>query len=234
MHEEKVKTGIPGLDEILHGGIPTNQIILISGTTGTGKTTLCSQFCYNGAKDYNENCVFLSLEEPANFIRSHSKLFGWDFEELEKNNKVAIIKYDPYRVEDIFDILDSKIREIKAKRVVVDSVSALGIHVRDKAELRNMIFNLSTVLRKLKCTTLLVSEIVPGKPGISRYGVEEFVVDGVIVMYYERIQSSFNRAIQVWKLRGSSHSEKLHPYTITSNGIEVSANEEAIVKRGFL
>ncbi|MFH1338042.1 MAG: ATPase domain-containing protein, partial [Nanoarchaeota archaeon] len=157
---ERIRTGIPGLDEIMHGGIPKNQIILLAGTSGTGKTTICTQYCYQGAKLYNENAVFLSLEEPAEFIKNNAKLFGWDFKELEKKGKVAFIKYDPYRIEDVFDILDSKIREIKAKRVVVDSVSALGLYVRDEAELRSMIFNLSTTLRKLNCTALLVSEIV--------------------------------------------------------------------------
>ena len=109
--------------------------------------------------------------------------------------------------------------------------TALGIHVRDKAELRRMIFNLSIILRKLKCTSLLVSEIVHGKPGLSRYGVEEFVADSVVVLYYERLQSTFSRAIQVWKVRGSSHSEKLHPYKIDQAGVTVYPKEEAFIKR---
>ena len=222
-------TGIEVLDNELNGGIPAGSIVLISGASGVGKTTLCMQYCYEGTL-HGENAVFLSLEEPVEFVKNSAKLFGWDFENLEKTKKIAFVKYDPYRIEDIFDILDSKIREINAKRVVVDSISALGIHVRDQAELRSMIFNLSTILRKLDCTALLVSEIVPGTPGISRYGVEEFVVDGVIVLYYERIQSTFTRAIQIWKLRGSSHSTTIHPYNITSSGINVSANEEAVIR----
>jgi len=230
MAVERIKTGIAGLDEIMHGGIPDNQILLLSGTSGTGKTTLCMQYCHEGATKYKENAVFLSLEEPTEMIKRNARSFGWDFDKLEKQGKIAFIKYDPYRVEDIFDILDSKIREMKAKRVVVDSLSALGIHVRDSAELRSMIFELSSILRKLDCTAILVSEIVPGARGISRFGVEEFVVDGVLVLYYERLQATFVRAIQVWKLQGSTHSEKLHPYLITPSGIEISSNEEAIAK----
>jgi len=94
-----------------------------------------------------------------------------------------------------------------------------------------MIFNLSLTLRKLNCTSFIVSEIVYGKPGLSRYGVEEFVADGVVVMYYERLQSSFIRAIQIWKLRGSKHSEKLHPYIINDNGITIYPDQEAFLKR---
>ncbi|MBM3303609.1 MAG: hypothetical protein FJY76_00800 [Candidatus Aenigmarchaeota archaeon] len=230
---KRVKTGIAGLDDILGGGIPQNQLLLITGTSGTGKTIMCSQFLWNGVKKFGEAGVYLSFEEPADAIRENMKEFGWDFGEMEKAGRLAFIKYDPFRIDEVFNILDSTIREIGATRVVVDSISALGLHVRDKSELRRMIYNLSILLRKLNCTSLIVSEIVHGtEPKLSRYGVEEFVADSVIVLYYERIESVFNRAIQVWKLRGSEHSERLHPYLIDgSKGIVVSSGEEAYVRR---
>jgi KaiC/GvpD/RAD55 family RecA-like ATPase len=230
---ERVKTGILGLDEILGGGIPKNQLFLVTGTSGTGKTIICSQFLYNGAKKYNEPGVYLSFEEPSETIKENMRSFGWDIGELERQGKFAFIKYDPFRIDDVFSILDSTIREIGAKRVVVDSISALGLHVKDDSELRRMIYNLSITLRKLNCTSLIVSEIVHGtEPRLSRYGVEEFVADSVLVLYYERIESVWNRAIQVWKLRGSSHSEHMHPYIIDpQKGVIVSSGEEAYVGR---
>ncbi|RLI98555.1 MAG: KaiC domain-containing protein [Candidatus Aenigmatarchaeota archaeon] len=228
---ERVKSGVPGLDEILNGGVPKNQLILITGTSGTGKTILGTQFLYSGAKDFNENSVFLSFEEPSDLIKENCKQFGWNIDSLEKQGKFAFIRYDPYRIEDVFDILESTIREVGASRVLIDSISALGLYVRDKTELRSMIYNLSRILRKLNCTAMIVSEIVHGtEPRISRYGVEEFVSDSVIVMYYERIDSVFNRAMQVWKLRGSSHSQKLHPYNISKKGIFVDHLSEAFIK----
>lgn len=228
---EKIKTGVPGLDEILMGGIPKFHQTLITGTSGTGKTTFCTQYVYNGVKRYNDNAVYLSFEEPSDSIIDNAKAFGWDFKSLEKSGKFSFIRYDPYHIEDVFDILESTIRQVKATRVVVDSISALGLHIKDEAELRRMIFNLSIILRKLKCTSLLVSEIVHGTPGLSRYGVEEFVADSVVVLYYERLQSTFSRAIQIWKVRGSSHSEKLHPYKIDNTGVTVYPKEEAFIKR---
>lgn len=227
---DRIKTGVPGLDKILHGGIPEQQLILLTGTSGTGKTIMCNQFIWSGAKKFNQNGVYLSFEEHPEFTMENMKQFGWDMKSLEKAGKISYIRYDPYKIEDAFDILESTIRETDAKRVVVDSISALGLYVRDKAELRRMIYNLSLILRKLGCTSVITSEIVHGsEPRLSRYGVEEFVADGVVVLYYERIESVFNRSIQVWKLRGSTHSEKLHPYDITSNGIRVMAEEEAIL-----
>ena len=227
---EKISTGIPGLDSIMGGGMPKSQLSLITGTSGTGKTTFCCQFIHEGIKRFNDRGVYLSFEEPPQSIKENVKEFGWDFDSLEKSGKFAFIRYDPYHIEEVFDILESTIRQVKATRVVVDSVSALGLHIKDDAELRKMIFDLSVILRKLGCTSILVSEIVPGTKGISRYGVEEFVTDNVVVLYYERLHSTFSRAIQVWKVRGSAHSEKLHPYRINKKGIEVFHNEEAFIK----
>jgi KaiC/GvpD/RAD55 family RecA-like ATPase len=231
MDIERIKTGIPGLDELIGGGIPKDHLMLVTGNCGTGKTIFCSQYIYNGIMKYKENGVYLSFEEPAESIKENLSVFGWDFEKLEKSGKFSFIRYDPYHIEDVFDMLESTIRENKATRVVVDSISALGLHVKDEGDLRNMIFNLSMILRRLNCTSFLVSEIVPGSAGLSRYGVEEFVTDGVIVLYYERIASSFSRALQVWKMRGSSHSQKLHPYKIGSDGITIYPKEEAFMQK---
>lgn len=227
---ERVETGIPGLDEIMKGGIPRGQLVLLSGTCGTGKTTMCGQYVYQGLTKFNENAIFLSFEDMPDNIKKNFKQFGWNFELFEKQNKLDFIRYDPYHIEEVLDILESNVRSINAQRIVIDSVSALGLHVRDKAELRRMIFNLSAVLRKIGCTVIMVSEIVPGSVGISRYGVEEFVTDSVIVLYYERDEFTFTRAVQVWKMSGSDHSKKLHPYKITKKGIVVQPGEEAFMR----
>lgn len=224
---EKVKTGIAGLDEMTQGGFPRGELVLLTGTTGTGKTVLSTQFLYNGAK-MGEKGVFLSFEEPESYIKRNAATFGWNLAALEKKGMLTFIRYDPYRIADVLSILESSVRGTGATRVVIDSISAMGLYVRNDAELRRMIFDMASMLRSLGCTTIITSEMVHGKPGISRYGVEEFVSDSVIVLYYQRIQSAFSRAIQVWKLRGSSHSQKLQSYSITSSGIEV-LKEEAVM-----
>ncbi len=227
---ERIKSGIYGLDDIMNGGFPKGQVVLVSGTCGTGKTILGAQYIYQGLL-HGENGVFLSFEEQPESIRESFMEFGWDFERYERLKRFSFMKYDPYHIEGIFDILESTIREMNAERIVIDSISALGLHTKNTGELRSMIFNLSIILKKLKTTSILISEIIPGTEGISRYGVEEFVVDNVIVLYYERSGLTFSRSIHVWKMRNSPHSEKLHPYRITDKGITVYSKQQSITTK---
>ena len=94
-----------------------------------------------------------------------------------------------------------------------------------------MIFNVSLLLRKLGCTAILTSEIPPNQNSLSRFGVEEFVTDGIVVFYYSRADAQFSRSTTIWKMRGTDHSHKMHPYNIVSKkGIVVYPKEEAFVK----
>jgi KaiC/GvpD/RAD55 family RecA-like ATPase len=229
MDTDRVKTGIPGLDEIMNGGIPSGQTVLISGTAGTGKTIISSQYLYMGASQFKEPSVYLSFEESPESIKKNALNFGMDFTPLEKSGAFSFVKYDPYHVDDITTHLESRIREVDAKRVVIDSVSALSFYMREGENFRRMLFSLSSVLKKLGCTTFLVSEVLPGDTALSRSGVSEFVADSAVVLYYRRVDAAFSRAIQVWKMRGSSHSERLHPYKITDKGITVYPKEEAFI-----
>ena len=228
--EERVKTGVKGFDDILDGGFVPDSLMLLTGTAGTGKTTISSQFLYEGAKKYGENGVYVTFEEPVESIKKSCLNYGWDFDPLEEEGKIIFVKYDPFHIEDIYELIETNIKKINAKRVVIDSISALGLYVKETPEIRRMIFNISFLLRRLNCTSILISEILPNQPSLSRFGVEEFVVDGVIVLYYKQTGSQFSRSITVWKMRGSKHSSKLHPYRITEKGVVVYSKEEAIVK----
>jgi KaiC/GvpD/RAD55 family RecA-like ATPase len=229
-NKERIKTGIPGLDEIISGGLSPKSLTLLTGTTGTGKTIMSSQFIFNGLKDFNQSAVYVSFEEPLEAIKENSLNFGWDFSNYEKKEKVIFVRYDPFHVEDIYELIETNVKKINAERVVIDSVSALGLYVRDAPEIRRMIFNIAYLLRKLNCTTILVSEILPMQESLSRFGVEEFVTDGVIVLYYTRVGSQFSRSLTVWKMRDTDHSNKIHPYRITSKGVVIYPKEEAYVK----
>ena len=230
MKKERMQTGIPGLDELIGGGLIPNSLTLLTGTTGTGKTITSSHFIYSGIKDYNENGAYISFEEPIENIKENCLNFGWDFDSLEKKDKVIFVRYDPFHVEDIYELIETNIKRVDAKRVVIDSISALGLYVRDIPDIRRMVFNISLLLRKLGCTSFLVSETLPMQGSLSRFGVEEFVTDNVIVLYYTRTGSQFARSLAVWKMRGTAHSNKIHPYAITDKGTIVYSKEEAFTK----
>ena len=227
---ERVKTGIQGLDETIYGGFIRNSLILLTGTCGTGKTIMGSQFLYNGAAKYKENGLFVSFEENPKNIKANLSMFEWDIDKFEKKGMLNFLRYDPFHIEDVFELIESNVRTIGAKRIVIDSISALGLYVKDPTELRTMIYNLGNTLRKIGCTALMTSEILPNSDQLSRFGVEEFIADGVIVLYYSRVESIFSRAITIWKMRGTNHSKKIHPYEITKNGIVVYPHEEAFEK----
>lgn len=214
----RIPSGIEGLDEILGGGIPEGDVMLLSGTCGTGKTIFAMQFLASS----EEPGIYVSFEVEPEDLRAGFGAFSWDIEGLEAAGRLRILRYDPFRLEDILEVIENNIREIGAKRVVLDSISALGTYIRDAGELRRLILQISRIMKKNGCTTILTSEIVPGSRSLSRFGVEEFVSDGVIVLSNTVSYGQFKRAISVWKLRGAEHSRKMHPYTITRRGIAVS------------
>ncbi len=219
--KERVKTGLPGLDNIISGGFPRNSVTLLTGTCGSGKTIFSCQFIYEGLSKYNENAIYMTFEESPESIKENMKCFGMDFSDFERKEKVAFIKYDPYKMDDIIDVLEGEIKRIKAKRVVIDSISAMGIYIRDLAEIRRLIFNLIELLHRLGCTSILISEMLTDQKGLSRFGVEEFLADNVIVLYYNRIDSSYSRFISIWKMRNSDHTTKILPYKMTKKGIRI-------------
>jgi len=224
---ERVKTGIPGLDELINGGIPSGSTILLSGTSGAGKTIFCSQFIYNGAKSFNEPGVYLSVEEPIENIRRNMKLFGIDFEPLEKKGKIKLVTFDPL-AEDLIETLRSAISSINAKRVCVDSLVGWSLVLEKPRDIRRGLINLRMTLKSFNCTSILTTEIPAGDTGISRFKVEEFIVDGVIVLNYIKRDRVFERSVMIWKMRGTSHSKKIHPFEITEKGIVIYPEEEVI------
>ncbi len=211
---KRIPTGIPGLDEITRGGIPETDLILLSGSSGMGKTIMSLQFLYS-SKDKG---IYVSFEEALAQIESTSLSLGWDLK--KEKNRIRLLKYDPFKIEDIFEVIENNIKEMGANRVVIDSISALGVYVKDPADLRRMILQINRMLRKNDCTSLLVSEVVDDKR-LSRYDVEEFVADGVIVLHNVFINGEYKRGINIWKLRSTDHSRKIHPYKITDHGIIV-------------
>jgi len=238
MNLKRVKTGIPGMDEILHGGIPERNVVLLSGGPGTGKTIFCQQFLWNGL-GMDEPGIYVSLEEHPVQVRKNMEQFGWDVSVYEREGKFVIIdaftggigssaEKEKYVVKDIgdmremVDVLRSAIRNHNVKRVVVDSVTTLYLSKPTVA--RNVIFQLKKVLAGLGCTALFVSQVSVTERGFGGPGVEHGV-DGIIRLDLDEVDGELRRSLVVWKMRGSSHSMRRHMFEITDRGIVVHVGE---------
>lgn len=223
----RVKTGIEGLDELLNGGIPAHSTVLLSGVAGSGKTLFAFQFLYNGIVKYKEPGVYISLEEePERIIESVRNTFGWDLEKLIRKKMLSVVKAELYNFDKLKMLIQDEVDRIKAKRLVIDQSTILALFFERPLEVRKGIFELSRMLRKLGCTTLLISELTEGKKGISAFGVEEFVVDGVIILYYIKEGNVFTRALSIRKMRNTAHDTGIHPVRITKKGITVYPTEQ--------
>ena len=232
----RIKTGIEGLDKMLKGGVLKGRNMLLSGPCGSGKTTLAMQFIYNGALLYDEPGLYVTLEESKEKIIHDMMQFGFDIKKLEEAGKFTIIggaiaslksymeKVDADMTHIIKEI-EEVVREKKIKRVVIDSLPLLTLLLKDDDERRRAVAALCNALSSLGCTSILLSETKEGSMELSRYGMEEFVVDGVIVLYLVRQGARFVPGIAIRKMRGSDHDREIRVFIITQNGIVVYPEE---------
>ncbi|SHH39950.1 KaiC domain-containing protein [Thermosipho atlanticus] len=237
----KIKTGIEGLDEILYGGIPEKNVVLLSGGPGTGKSIFSQQFLWYGLQN-GESGIYVALEEHPIQVRQNMKQFGWDIKPFEEQGLFAMVdaftagvgkskEFEKYIVMDLtdlrdfIDVLRQAIKDIDAKRVVIDSVTTL--YLNKPAFARNIILQLKRVLAGLGCTSLLVSQISVDERGFGGPGVEHGV-DGIIRLDLDEIQGELKRTLIIWKMRGTKHSLKRHSFEITENGILITNGREVV------
>jgi KaiC/GvpD/RAD55 family RecA-like ATPase len=225
----KVRSGIDGFDELVLGGMPRGQTVLLTGGTGTGKSTFAMQFIYKGAKVYDEPGIYVTMEESVPSILKNASTYGWDVEELQKKDKIAMVDVSPAvsgqirRVDaaDIFSNISTLWKRMGAKRIVIDPITVFGMQVDNSMQLRQDLIRFSSLLKQLDATILLVTEIPEDSQALSRYGVEEFIADGVVVLYYSKVGGLRVRGIEVRKMRSTSHKEGTFPLKIGEAGLVV-------------
>jgi circadian clock protein KaiC len=240
---ETLPTGVEGLDELLGGGFPRGRVILLLGGPGSGKTILSSQFLYNGISQYNENGIFVSLDEGKNHYYSEMLNFGWDFKKAEEESKflfidatrlsrVAMLKEKMMKeetsslrgkelqIDRLIEELEAKIQQIGAKRVVLDTLASLFYRFTDPIERRTAGVDLIEALSDINVTTIVTTELT--YLGLERNLMdEEFLVHGVIMMQTLFSHGTTTRALQIEKMRGANINPNLVPYTIDKNGVEI-------------
>ncbi|ETA67686.1 MAG: hypothetical protein PWQ51_1196 [Methanolobus sp.] len=242
----RVPTGIPGFDELIEGGFIENDVILLTGGPGAGKSTFGSQYLYSGITQYNEPGVYVTFEEtPARIMRNMWR-YGWDMERLIKENKLRIIRADPIAygryikktlepdkhdhdnatLETVLKQIYASVKEINAKRLFIDSLTSLKISP-DPVDVRHIILEFVKNIESFDCTTLITSE---ANMNPDHFSVEEYLAEGVICLKVNRIAGERIRSLEILKMRGVKHDEVLRPYVITDKGIIVYSSDSVIGK----
>lgn len=226
---KKVPTGITGLDEITFGGLPLDRPTLVAGGSGCGKTLLGAEFLARGALEYDEPGVFVSFEESAKEIIKNTQSLGFNFESLIKKKKIHIeeIIIDPrelkevgeYNLDALFIRLNQAIKKVSAKRIVLDTVETLFTNFSNQVIVRAELNRLFRWLKEKKVTAVITGE--KGIDTLTRYGLEEYVVDCVIFLDNRISEQICTRRLRVVKYRGSLHGSNEYPFIITETGIFV-------------
>jgi len=225
---ERVKTGIPGLDEMLWGGVLPRTANLIEGAPGTGKTTMGIQFIHHGIVACGEPGLILTFEEfPQHYYRDAAS-FGWDFRQLEREGKLRVIMSSPEvskaDLEQVDGQIERLVQDMGVRRVLVDSLSHFERVSDDPRRLRRVAYGFINALKRQGLTSMLTREsrAILGEDTASD-DTFAFLVDSYILLRYVEIESAVRRALLVLKMRGSNHDKGIRQYEITSRGIELRA-----------
>jgi len=223
------KTGIPGFDPLVSGGLPKNMIVLLSGTPGTGKTIFGLQYIYAGATKFNEKGLYVTFEEGASALKQQAKMFGWDFDALEKKGMARILTVPASKIKETTakDLLRT-IADGGYNRLVVDSITALAINTpttfvsaQDITDIsiKRFLHQFITDMRASQTTALLIAQTTDDK--LSCDGVSEFACDGIIHFKHEPLGGEFSRHMTVRKMRQRKNCEDIHPVEIGKDGIVI-------------
>ena len=244
--------GIPGLDEMIEEGIPDGYSVLVTGGPGTGKSTFAMQFLYEGEKKFGEKGLYITFEEDPDNMRRNFSRYGWELDDIEilclkpkriepldkKGEDSFIIPWSAYTgkkkskfpissfsIKDVKSLIKKKAEENKIDRLVLDSLSSLVLLEQDKFKVRQEIHEIVDMLEELGCTSLILTEMPGGTERLGTFGVEEFLLQGVIVIYNTKKGSKRVRGLEILKMRGRKHSDKICLMEMSDKGIVVYPEE---------
>jgi circadian clock protein KaiC len=213
---ERIPTGISGFDQVALGGLPAGRSTLVAGTTGSGKTLFAVEFLAGGVARFYEPGVFVTFEETPTDIRRNAGSLGFPIERWERERKWAFVDgsadigeeaptVGAYDFGGLVARIEHAVHQIGAKRVVLDSLGAVFTRFADIGAIRHEMFRIASALEALGVTAVLTAERSAEYGGVSRYGVEEFVLDNVIILRNVLQQEKRRRTIEIVKFRGAPH-----------------------------
>lgn len=236
--ENILKTDVSGFDKLfLNGGIPKGSSVLVAGGPGTGKSILCRQICFNLVKK-GKKCMYVSFEENKERIIKSMENFGWDVRKYIENGNLLIQKINP------LDILRMKFgslggsgsatelsykikplvipKEFQPEIIAVDSLSAIiAASVTKDKNYRVYLQQLFSFFEETGSTSLLITETDPVPTRYSETGIEEFLADGIIVLYNIQKKDTRKNAIEILKMRYGAHQKKIVMMEISEKGIKI-------------
>jgi len=236
---ERVKTGVDGLDSLIEGGLPKESTTLISGPPGSGKTILCYHFISKGLES-GDTCLFLTLDNKAEKLITQAKELGFDFQSAIENGKLKIVFLDINK-KLVYDVVTKEILSGEYDRVVLDSVTSLSempiyVEKTELTETNNIITSndfsstidgppsrmhlhyIMSLLDTAQCTSMITSELPFGSFELSRDGISEFLVDGIILLTFDPTMDK--RKLSVMKMRSTHHTLRPRNIIIGEDGIK--------------
>ena len=225
---DRCPTGVVGFDKLCNGGFVRNSDNLIVGGPGSGKSTFLLQFLWNGATQFNENGLYCSFEPDIVETLNDGMAHGWDFSKLSNEGKIKFMRFSPQTgIDELTKELTSIIAQNHVRRICFDPISVLALNLSDEGKIRETIFELSSLMKRFKVTTVFVDESLEGEMGMARDGewtktdILRFLSDSVSVFYESGVAGVGDRAVRIAKMRRTAHERKAVGMKIGDGGVEV-------------
>ena len=227
---DRCPTGVVGFDKICQGGFVRNSDNLVVGGPGSGKSTFLLQFLWNGVTMFNENGLYCSFEPDIVETLNDGMAYGWDFSKLSAEGKIKFMRFSPETsVDELKKELTKMISQNGIRRICFDPVSVLALNLNEGGKIRQAVFELSSLMKRLKVTTIFADESLEENIGGLQTGewtktdILRFLSDSVTIFYESGIAGVGDRAVRIAKMRRTAHERKVVGMAINSKGIEVGS-----------
>lgn len=232
---DRCPSGIPGFDDLCSGGFVRNSVNALLGGPGAGKTTFLLQFLYNGVTQFNENGLYISFEPDVMELFKDGAALGMDFAKLDSRGQVKFMKVSPQTgIPELKEELTKAVAKYQIKRICFDPISLFAASEANEAKLRQLIFDLSSLLKRLDVTVVLADETASGdteEVGIAGADAKsqyvKFLVDGLVDLYSSGLGGVSDRAVRISKMRRTNHSRGPVPMELTSNGMVIQSGKKS-------